>query len=93
MLYATQIDGIALVVGSGSGIAREAAFSFAETGAKVAVSADMNKEMAKAASEESKKIMVGQFMQAHAHLTVPDILGDILGSVEEDLELQRDYVK
>ncbi|KAF2996119.1 hypothetical protein E8E14_002194 [Neopestalotiopsis sp. 37M] len=55
MINSTQLDGVALVVGSGSGIGREAAFSLAEAGTKVVVFADMNLETAKAASEESKK--------------------------------------
>ncbi|KAJ4423342.1 hypothetical protein N0V82_001945 [Gnomoniopsis sp. IMI 355080] len=55
MIISTQLDGVALVVGSGSGIGKEAAFSLAEAGAKVVVFADMNMETAKASSEESKK--------------------------------------
>ncbi|KAH8164710.1 hypothetical protein CIB48_g3540 [Xylaria polymorpha] len=49
------LDGIAVIVGSGSGIGREAAFSIAEAGAAVIVFADMNETMTKASSEESKK--------------------------------------
>ncbi|KAI1099781.1 oxidoreductase [Jackrogersella minutella] len=55
MINSTQIDGIALVVGSGRGIGREAAFSLAEAGAKAIVFADMNEETAKQSSEESKQ--------------------------------------
>ncbi|EMR63235.1 putative short-chain dehydrogenase reductase family protein [Eutypa lata UCREL1] len=55
MISSTYLDGVALVVGSGSGIGREAAFSIAEAGAKAVVFADMNDETAKASSEESKK--------------------------------------
>jgi len=55
MILGTQLDGIALVVGSGSGIGQQAAFSLAEAGAKVVVFADKNKETAKSSSEESKK--------------------------------------
>ncbi|KAK7752532.1 hypothetical protein SLS62_005500 [Diatrype stigma] len=55
MINSTQLDGIALVVGSGSGIGREVAFSLAEAGAKAVVFADMNEETAKTSSEESRK--------------------------------------
>ncbi|KAK2608439.1 hypothetical protein QQS21_003007 [Conoideocrella luteorostrata] len=55
MITSTQLDGIALVVGSGRGIGREAAFSLAEAGARVVVFADMNEETARQSSEESKK--------------------------------------
>lgn len=44
-----------LLIQSGSGISREAAFSIAEAGAAVVVFADMNESTAKASSEESKK--------------------------------------
>ncbi|KAI3332599.1 oxidoreductase [Ustulina deusta] len=54
MITSTQLDGVALIVGSGSGISREAAFSIAEAGAAVVVFADMNESTAKASSEESK---------------------------------------
>ncbi|KAG8158733.1 hypothetical protein KVR01_011176 [Diaporthe batatas] len=63
MINSTQLDGVALVVGSGSGIGREAAFSLAEAGAKVVVFADMNTETAKASSEESKKYARNQEYQ------------------------------
>ncbi|KAI1394461.1 oxidoreductase [Hypoxylon trugodes] len=55
MINSTQLDGIALVVGAGRGIGREAAFSLAEAGARAIVFADMNDETAKESSEESKK--------------------------------------
>ncbi|KAH7310893.1 oxidoreductase [Stachybotrys elegans] len=55
MINSTRLDGIALVVGSGRGIGREAAFSLAEAGAKAVVFADMNEDTAKESSEESKK--------------------------------------
>ncbi|KAF2801086.1 oxidoreductase [Melanomma pulvis-pyrius CBS 109.77] len=54
MITSTQLDGIALVVGSGRGIGKEAAFSLAEAGARVVVFADMDEETARASSEESK---------------------------------------
>ncbi|KAH8427712.1 SDR family NAD(P)-dependent oxidoreductase [Aspergillus melleus] len=55
MITNTQLDGIALVVGSGRGIGQQAAFSLAEAGAKVVVFADINEETAKESAEESKK--------------------------------------
>ncbi|PLB54877.1 oxidoreductase [Aspergillus steynii IBT 23096] len=55
MITNTQLDGVALVVGSGRGIGQQAAFSLAEAGAKVVVFADMNEETAKESAEESKK--------------------------------------
>ncbi|KAI1207524.1 oxidoreductase [Annulohypoxylon truncatum] len=55
MISSTQLDGIALIVGSGSGIGREAAFSLAEAGAKAVVFADKNEGTAKASSDESRK--------------------------------------
>ncbi|KAI0471556.1 hypothetical protein GGR56DRAFT_654591 [Xylariaceae sp. FL0804] len=55
MINSTQLDGVALVVGSGRGIGREAAFSLAEAGAKVVVFADMNEETAQESSQESKR--------------------------------------
>ncbi|KAF1963164.1 oxidoreductase [Byssothecium circinans] len=55
MITSTQLDGVALVVGCGSGIGREAAFSLAEAGAKVIVFADMNEETTRTSSEESRK--------------------------------------
>ncbi|KAI1458628.1 hypothetical protein F4805DRAFT_119799 [Annulohypoxylon moriforme] len=55
MINSTQLDSIALIVRSGSGIGREAAFSLAEAGAKVVVFADKNEETARASSEESQK--------------------------------------
>ncbi|KAI0836733.1 oxidoreductase [Hypoxylon sp. FL0890] len=55
MITSTKLDGIALVVGYGRGIGREAAFSLAEAGAKVVVFADKDMDTAKASSEESKK--------------------------------------
>ncbi|ORY16989.1 oxidoreductase [Clohesyomyces aquaticus] len=53
-INSTQLDGVALVVGSGRGIGKEAALSLAEAGARVVVFADMNQEWAQASSEESK---------------------------------------
>ncbi|KAH7127252.1 oxidoreductase [Dendryphion nanum] len=64
MITSTQLDGIALVVGSGSGIGKEAAFSLAEAGAKVVVFADMNLETATVASEESKKFATNKEYQS-----------------------------
>ncbi|KAF2871662.1 hypothetical protein BDV95DRAFT_572486 [Massariosphaeria phaeospora] len=55
MIRSTEVDGVALIVGSGSGIGKEAAFSLAEAGARVVVFADMNENTATASSEESKK--------------------------------------
>ncbi|KAI0023845.1 oxidoreductase [Xylariomycetidae sp. FL0641] len=55
MIGSTRLDGIALVVGAGRGIGREAAFSLAEAGAKAVVFADKDAETAKASSEESKQ--------------------------------------
>ncbi|XXG95637.1 hypothetical protein Hte_001905 [Hypoxylon texense] len=55
MITGSKLDGIALIVGSGSGIGREVSFSLAEAGAKVIVFADKNEDTAKATSEESKK--------------------------------------
>ncbi|KAI1324120.1 oxidoreductase [Xylariaceae sp. FL0255] len=55
MINSTQLDGIALVVGAGRGIGREAAFSLAEAGAKVVVFADMDDTTATTSSEESKE--------------------------------------
>ncbi|THC91028.1 hypothetical protein EYZ11_009510 [Aspergillus tanneri] len=55
MIASTQLDGVALVVGSGRGIGQQAAFSLAEAGARVVIFADMNEETAKLSAEESKK--------------------------------------
>ncbi|KAI6090729.1 oxidoreductase [Hypoxylon rubiginosum] len=55
MITGSKLDGIALIVGSGSGIGREVSFSLAEAGTKVIVFADRNEDTAKATSEESKK--------------------------------------
>ncbi|KAI9370018.1 hypothetical protein BJX61DRAFT_113553 [Aspergillus egyptiacus] len=51
----SRLDGVALVVGSGSGIGQQAAFSIAEAGARVVVFADMNEDTARASAEESKQ--------------------------------------
>ncbi|KAF2249630.1 oxidoreductase [Trematosphaeria pertusa] len=55
MINSSQLDGVALVVGSGRGIGKESAFSLAEAGASAVIFADMNEEWAKESSEESKK--------------------------------------
>ncbi|KAI1084495.1 oxidoreductase [Whalleya microplaca] len=72
MINSTQLDGVALVVGSGSGIGREAAFSLAEAGAKVVVFADMNETTAKASSEESKKYANGDYKTTTFKMNVQD---------------------
>ncbi|KAI9665040.1 MAG: hypothetical protein M1821_006488 [Bathelium mastoideum] len=48
------ITGVALITGAAGGIGREAAFSFAEAGARAIAFADINEEGAKQASEKSK---------------------------------------
>ncbi|KAF3025871.1 hypothetical protein E8E14_014811 [Neopestalotiopsis sp. 37M] len=55
MIPSTQLDGVALVVGSGRGIGRDTAFSLAEAGARVVVFADMDLRTAETSSEESRK--------------------------------------
>ncbi|KAF2676715.1 NAD(P)-binding protein [Lentithecium fluviatile CBS 122367] len=67
MISSTQLDGIALVVGSGRGICKEAvlslAFSLAFAGAKAVVFADMDESAAAAASEESKQYASNPYYQ------------------------------
>ncbi|KAF9245118.1 hypothetical protein DTO027I6_9185 [Penicillium roqueforti] len=51
-----SINGFALVTGSGSGIGRACALAFASEGAAGVVFADLNRESAEKAAEESKKL-------------------------------------
>ncbi|OOG00406.1 hypothetical protein ASPCADRAFT_136035, partial [Aspergillus carbonarius ITEM 5010] len=69
MITSTQLDGIALVVGSGRGIAQQAAFSIACAGARAIIFADMNEETAKASAEESKQYATHNEYEA-VHFTV-----------------------
>ncbi|EED14519.1 oxidoreductase, short-chain dehydrogenase/reductase family [Talaromyces stipitatus ATCC 10500] len=66
MIPGTQLDGVALVVGSGRGIGQQAAFSLAEAGARAIVFADMNEETATASAEESKQYATNKEYQATA---------------------------
>ncbi|PLB50192.1 oxidoreductase [Aspergillus steynii IBT 23096] len=64
MLASTQLDGVALVVGSGRGIGQQAALSLAEAGARVVVFADINEETAKESAEQSKQYVSNKDYQA-----------------------------
>ncbi|PWY66392.1 oxidoreductase [Aspergillus sclerotioniger CBS 115572] len=69
MITSTQLDGIALVVGAGRGIAQQAAFSIASAGARAIIFADMKEDTAKASAEESKQYATHNEYQA-VHFTV-----------------------
>ncbi|QKX55354.1 uncharacterized protein TRUGW13939_02446 [Talaromyces rugulosus] len=64
MIFGTQLDGIALVVGSGRGIGQQCAFSLAKAGVKAVVLADRKGETAKALAEESKTYATHKEYQA-----------------------------
>ncbi|KAI1762569.1 oxidoreductase [Hypoxylon sp. FL1150] len=51
-----DVNGVALIVGAGSGIGRETALMFAERGARAVVFADLDLSTASEASEKSKSI-------------------------------------
>ncbi|KAE8338872.1 hypothetical protein BDV24DRAFT_153152 [Aspergillus arachidicola] len=76
MLSGTQLDGVALVVGSGRGIGQQEAFSIAEAGARVIVFGDLNEENAKASAEESKEYASNKSYEAtYFHVNVTDEKG------------------
>ncbi|CRG89952.1 hypothetical protein PISL3812_06992 [Talaromyces islandicus] len=72
MIFGTQLDGIALVVGSGRGIGQQCAFSLAEAGVKAVVFADMNEETAKASAEESKTYATHKYSATTFKMNVVD---------------------
>ncbi|GKZ86815.1 hypothetical protein AnigIFM56816_002579 [Aspergillus niger] len=73
VIKGTQLDGVALVVGSGRGIGQQAAFSLAEAGARVIVFADMNTETATASAEESKQYATNpEYQSTHFTVNVTD---------------------
>ncbi|RAK97325.1 SDR family NAD(P)-dependent oxidoreductase [Aspergillus ibericus CBS 121593] len=69
VLSGTQLDGVALVVGSGRGIGQQTAFTLAEAGARVVVFADKDIDPAKESAEESKLYATHPEYQA-THFTV-----------------------
>ncbi|KAJ1705156.1 oxidoreductase [Aspergillus flavus] len=76
MLSGTQLDGVALVVGSGGGIGQQVAFLIAEAGARVIVFANLNEENARASAEESKQYASNKSYKAtYFHVNVTDEKG------------------
>ncbi|KAK2616632.1 hypothetical protein QQS21_000455 [Conoideocrella luteorostrata] len=53
---ATEVSGVALIIGAGSGIGLESALVFAERGARAVIFADLELEAAQAGSQKSKSI-------------------------------------
>ncbi|KAL3477158.1 oxidoreductase [Aspergillus californicus] len=75
-LAGSHLDGVALVVGGGSGIGQQSAFSIAEAGARVVVFADKNGEAAAASAIESKKYATNKDYEAtHFVVNVTDDQG------------------
>ncbi|KAI1424865.1 oxidoreductase [Xylaria sp. FL1777] len=78
-----DVNGIAVIIGAGSGIGQESALTFAERGARVVVFADQDLDAAKAASEQSKDIATADGYETLAiHVDVRDRLS-VRNMIEE----------